>query len=175
MTHTFGVMNRIGAHILQKTGFLVVFIELSYVCARSVTVYSDVRPRTSPIELGIAFVTLLLVLQYGAFLRGEITIRRMRWRWLIGALFFGTLFFLTPPSFLDDVNWNVVCHAFSWPVQWDYVLEGIGEFFPYVAVYWMPMAGLISLVAFIASFAPSDDANEEPAEQSASDRDKPPV
>jgi hypothetical protein len=83
--------------------------------------------------------------------------------------------FLTPPSFLDDVNWNVVGHAFSWPVQWDYVLEGIGEFFPYVAVYWMPMAGLISLVAFIASFAPSDDANEEPAEQSASDRDKPPV
>jgi hypothetical protein len=160
-------MYRMIAHFLQKSGFLTAFIELSDICARSVishSVYLDKRPRVNPIELGIPVATLLLALQYGAFLRGEITIQKMRWRWLIGTVFFGALFFVATPSFLDRVNWNDFDHAFGWPVSWGYVLEGIGVFYPYVLVYWMPFAALVSLSGFVASFAPSDP-NEEPAEQ----------
>lgn len=162
-------MYRIIAHFLQKTGFLAVFIASSDICARWVISnnhYLDKRPRINPIELGIPFVTLLLALNYGAFLRGEITIRKMRWRWLFGTLFFGALFFLATPSYLDRVNWDVVGYAFSWPVSWDYVLEGVGEFYPYVVVYWMPLAGLVSLAGFLASFTPSD-ITERTAEQDA--------
>lgn len=163
---TFGKMERIIAHILQKTSYLAAFIVLADICARSVSVYSDVRPRNNPFELVIPLVTLLLALQYGAFLRIEITIRKMRWRWLIGSLFFGSLFLLTTPSFLNGVNLDVVDHVFSWPVPWDYVLEGIGDFYPYVVVYWMPLAGLLSLGAFMTPFTPCD-TNEKPAEKEA--------
>jgi hypothetical protein len=152
---TFGKMYRIIAHFLQKTGFLAVFISSSNIFARWVIAnnhYLDKRPRINPIELGIPFVILFLALKYGAFLRGEITIRKMRWRWLFSALFFVSLCLLATPSFLDRVKWGVVDQAFSWPVSWDYVLEGIGEFYPHVVIYWMPLAGLLSLTAFIASF-----------------------
>lgn len=166
MAYTFGNMHRIIAHFLQKTGFLTVLISSSNIFARWVIAnnhYLDKRPRINPIELGIPFVTLFLALKYGAFLRGEITIRKIRWLWLFGALFFGSLFFLATPSFLDHVKWVVVDHAFSWPVSWDYLLEGIGEFYPHVVIYWMPLAGLLSLAAFIASFTPIN-TNEELAE-----------
>lgn len=149
-------MPRITSHILQKTSYLGAFIVSSDYFARAVTVYSCVRPASSPIELVVPLLMLLLALQYGSFLRGEITIRKMRWRWLMGALFFGTLFLLATHSLHQRVNWDVVVHAFSWPVLWDYVLEGIGEFGFYVFLYWMPFAGLLSLAAFIASFAPKD-------------------
>jgi hypothetical protein len=154
-------MNRIIAHILQKAGFLAVFIELSYVCACSVTVYSCKRAPNGPIEQGIPLVTLLLTLQYGSYLRGEITNHAMRWRWLIGFLFF-----IGTPRLLNfySVNWDVVGIAFSRPIQWDYILEGIGNFYHYVAVFGIPIAALLSLAAFIASFAPND-TNEESAEQ----------
>jgi hypothetical protein len=153
----FGRMIRIISHILQKTGFLAIFIELSYVCACSVTVYSCKRAPNGPIEQAIPLVTLLLVLQNGAYLRGEITSRAMRWRWLVA-----TIFFLGAPRLLCfyDVNWNVVDQAFSAPIRWDYILEGVGSFYHYVALFWMPFAGLISFAAWVATFAPRDEEEE---------------
>ena len=62
----------------------MIFIELAYVFSCAVTVYSCKKDPNGPFHVLIPLVTLILVFQYGAFLRGEIPAKKMQLRWLLG-------------------------------------------------------------------------------------------
>ncbi|OYV04366.1 MAG: hypothetical protein CFE26_17275, partial [Verrucomicrobiales bacterium VVV1] len=96
----------------------------------------------------VPVITFFLVLQYGAYLRREIATGKMIWIWIGGAaLYFGASRVL----WFYDIYWDGVTRTFVPEFRFGDFLHTVGSFYSYVADYWMPMAGWMSLVAFFTS------------------------
>ena len=164
-------MNRIIAHVLQKTGYVAVLVGFSYVLSRAIDPGSDKPDPTGIVYFITPVITLILVLQYGAYLRRRIEAGRMIWIWLGSvAFYFGS------PRFLRfyDIYWDGVIRTFVPELRFGDLLDTVGSFYSYVAEYWMPTAGSMSLIAFVASGFGIFQAKKRDAEAAASDGDKPP-
>lgn len=141
-------MNRLIAHVLQKSGYIAVFIGLAYVVSRAIDSGTDKRDPSGIVYAVMPIFGLILILCYGAFLRRAIPSAKMIWIWLCGL---GV--YLAPLKFIwfYDIYWDGVVAAFKPEMRFGVLLETIGCFYSYVVAYWMPTAGFLSGVAFVSS------------------------
>ncbi|WP_035603525.1 hypothetical protein [Haloferula sp. BvORR071] len=141
------------AHILQKSGWVAIFVALAYVYTRSLDTISDKPDPNGPLYLLVPFVVFVLVLGYGAFLRGKNSRRRNLCLWLLGAAFL-----LTMPRLLhfQDIYWKSIEASFVPKLDWGELLPTIGSFYSYVTKFWAPAAGGLSAIAFVISIFEDD-------------------
>lgn len=153
-------MIRLIAHLLQKTGYVTVFMGLAYLVSCSVDPGGCKRDPLGPAHLMAPFAILVLVLGYGACLRRQLDAGALPWLWLASTvIYLGT----SASSNFYTIHWEGVVNTFTPQFRPGDLLETIGSLYQSVTRYWMPVAGALSAVAAIGSFIRKTPERTTPA------------